>query len=138
MRKRPEECLSHICYVFITQTMGDSFLYNQSIIIGLLYLLPEIMQIARKRTLVKRKRGNGMTAFDDARQGPGCSYISDIRFDIRSTEPSLKLELHLCGFDYTKYPPEKLEKPYEYLFGETTAFCNRIESKRKFSEAIKI
>ena len=112
-----------------------SFLYNKSVTIGLLYLLPEIMQIARKRALVKRKRGNGMTAFDDARQGPGCSYISDIRFDIRSTETSLKLELHLCG---SKYPPEKLEKLYEYLFGEATAFCNRIEAKRKFSEAVKI
>ena len=35
---------------------GRQLLYNQNIIIGLLYLLPEIMQIARKRTLVKRKR----------------------------------------------------------------------------------
>ena len=117
--------------VYITDN-GRQLLYNQRITIGLLYLLPEIMQIARKRTLVKRKRGNGMTAFDDARQGPGCSYISDTRFDMRSPETSLKLELHLCGFDYTKYQPEKLEKLYEYLFGEATAFCNHIEAKRKF------
>lgn len=95
------------------------------------------MQIARKRTLVKRKRDNGIIAFDDVRQGLGCSYISDTRFDMRSPKTSLKLGLHLCGFDYTKYPPEKLEKLYEYLFGEATAFCNHIEAKRKFSEAIK-
>ena len=101
-------------------------------------MLPEIMQIARKRSLVKRKRDNGIIAFDDVRQGLGCSYISDTRFDMMSPETSLKLELHLCGFDYTKYQPEKLEKLYEYLFGEATAFCNHIEAKRKFSEAIKI
>ena len=100
--------------------------------IGLVYLLPEIMQIARKRTLVKRKRDNGMTAFDDVRQGLGCSYISDIRFDMRSSETSLKLGWHLCGLAYTKYPLEELEKLYEYLFGEATAFCNHIEAKRKF------
>ena len=75
--------------VYITDN-GRQFLYNQSIIIGLLYLLPEIMQIARKRTLVKRKRGNGMAAFDDVRQGPGCSYISDIRFDMRRSETALE------------------------------------------------
>lgn len=89
-------------------------------------MLPEIMQIARKRMLVKRKRDNGVTTFDDVRQRLGYSYISDIRFDMRSPETSLKLELHLCGFDYTKYPPEELEKLYEYLFGEATAFCNHI------------
>lgn len=100
-------------------------------------MLPEIMQIARKRSLVKRKRDNGIIAFDYVRQGLGCSYISDTRFDMRSPETSLKLELHLCGFDYTKYQPEKLEKLYEYLFGEATDFCNHIEAKRKFSEAIK-
>ena len=71
-------------------------------------MLPEIMQIARKRSLVKRKRDN---------RRPGSS---------------LKLELHSWGLDYTKYPPEKLEKLYEYLFGEATAFCNHIEAKRKF------
>ena len=107
-------------------------MYNQNVIIDLLYLLPEIIQIARKRTLVKRKRDNGMTAFDDVRQGLGCSYISDIRFDMRSPETSLKLGWHLCGLDYTKYPLEELEKLYEYLFGEATAFCNHIEAKRKF------
>ena len=90
------------------------------------------MQIARKRTLVKRKRGNGIIAFDDVRQGLGCSYISDTRFDMRRPGSSLKLELHSWGLDYTKYPPEKLEKLYEYLFGEATAFCNHIEAKRKF------
>ena len=34
-------------------------------------LSPEIMQIARKRTLVKRRRDNGVTALDDVRQGTG-------------------------------------------------------------------
>ena len=101
-------------------------LYNHNVKIGLVYMLPEIMQIARKRSLVKRKRNNGIIAFDDVRQGLGCSYISDTRFDMRSPETSLKLELHLCGFDYTKYQPEKLEKLYEYLFGEATAFCDHI------------
>ena len=123
--------------VYITDN-GRQLLYNQSIIIGLMYLLPEIMQIARKRTLVKRKRDKWYDRIYDVRQGLGCSYISDTCFDMRSPETSLKLGLHLCEFDYTKYPPEKLEKLYEYLFGEATAFCNHIEAKRKFSEAIKI
>ena len=73
-----------------------------------------------------------MTAFDDVRQGLGCSYISDTRFDMRSPETSLKLGLHLCGFDYTKYPPEKLEKPYEYLFGEATFFATISKRKGNF------
>ena len=89
-------------------------------------MLPEIMQIARKRSLVKRKRDNGIIAFDDVRQGLGYSYISDTRFDMRRPGSSLKLELHSWGLDYTKYQPEKLEKLYEYLFGEATAFCNHI------------
>lgn len=101
-------------------------MYNHNVKIGLVYVLPEIMQIARKRSLVKRKRDNGIIAFDDVRQGLGCSYISDIRFDMRRPESSLKLELHSWGLDYTKYPPEELEKLYEYLFGEATAFCNHI------------
>ena len=42
-------------YVYITDN-GRQLLYNQSIIIGLLYLLSEIMQIARKMALVKKKR----------------------------------------------------------------------------------
>ena len=79
-----------------------------------------------------------MTAFDDVRQGLGCSYISDIRFDMRRPGTSLKLEMHLCGLDYTKYPLEELEKLYEYLFGEATVFYDHIEAKRKFLEAIKI
>ena len=107
-------------------------MYNHNVKIGLVYVLPEIMQIARKRSLVKRKRDNGIIAFDDVRQGLGCSYISDIRFDMRRPGSSLKLELHSWGLDYTKYPPEKLEKLYGYLFGEATAFCNHIEAKRKF------
>ena len=107
-------------------------MYNHNVKIGLVYVLPEIMQIARKRSLVKRKRDNGIIAFDDVRQGLGCSYISDIRFDMRRPGSSLKLELHSWWLDYTKYPPEKLEKLYEYLFGEATAFCNHIEAKRKF------
>ena len=107
-------------------------MYNHNVKIGLVYVLPEIMQIARKRSLVKRKRDNGIIAFDDVRQGLGCSYISDIRFDMRRPGSSLKLELHSWGLDYTKYPPEKLEKLYEYLFGEATAICNNIESKRIF------
>ncbi len=107
-------------------------MYNHNVKIGLVYVLPEIMQIARKRSLVKRKRDNGIIAFDDVRQGLGCSYISDIRFDMRRPGSSLKLELHSWGLDYTKYPPEKLEKLYEYLFGEATAFCNHIEAKRIF------
>jgi hypothetical protein len=41
--------------VYITDN-GRQLLYNQSIIIGLLYLLSEIMQIARKMALVKKKR----------------------------------------------------------------------------------
>ena len=41
--------------VYITDN-GRQLLYNQSIIIGLLYLLPEIIQIARKMALVKKKR----------------------------------------------------------------------------------
>ena len=40
--------------VYITDN-GRQLLYNQSIIIGLLYLLSEIMQIARKMALVKKK-----------------------------------------------------------------------------------
>lgn len=111
--------------VYITDN-GRQLLYNQSITIGLLYLLPEIMQIARKRTLVKRKRDNGVTTFNDVRQRLGYSYISNIRFDMRRPGSSLKLELHSWGLDYTKYPPEELEKLYEYLFGEATAFCNHI------------
>ena len=111
--------------VYITDN-GRQLLYNQRITIGLLYLLPEIMQIARKRTLLKRKRDNGIIAFDDVRQRLGYSYISDIRFDMRRQGSSLKLELHSWGLDYTKYPPEELEKLYEYLFGEATAFCNHI------------
>lgn len=101
-------------------------MYNHNVKIGLVYVLPEIMQIARKRSLVKRKRDNGIIAFDDVRQGLGCSYISDTRFDMRRPGSSLKLELHSWGLDYTKYPPEELEKLYEYLFGEATAFCNHI------------
>lgn len=107
-------------------------MYNHNVKIGLVYVLPEIMQIARKRSLVKRKRDNGVTTFDDVRQRLGYSYISDIRFDMRRPGSSLKLELHSWGLDYTKYPPEKLEKLYEYLFGEATAFCNHIEAKRIF------
>lgn len=79
-----------------------------------------------------------MTAFDDVRQGLGCSYISDTRFDMRRPDTSFKLELHLRGFGYTKYPLEELEKLNEYLFGETTVFCDHIEAERKFLEAIKI
>ena len=71
-----------------------------------------------------------MTAFDDVRQGLGCSYISDTRFDMRRPDTSFKLELHLCGFGYTKYPLEELEKLNEYLFGETTVFFATI-SRRK-------
>ena len=73
-----------------------------------------------------------MTAFDDVRQGLGCSYISDIRFDMRSPETSLKLGWHLCEFDYTKYPLKELEELYEYLFGETIAFRSYIEAERLF------
>ena len=47
------------------------------------------------------------------------------------------MELHLCEFDYTKYPLEEMEKLYEYLFGEATGFCDHIEAERKFLEAIK-
>ena len=46
---------SHMLCVYITDN-GRQLLYNQSIIIGLLYLLSEIMQIARKMALVKKKR----------------------------------------------------------------------------------
>ena len=79
-----------------------------------------------------------MTAFDDVRHGLGCSYISDTRFDMRRPGTSLKLEMHFCGLDYTKYPLEELEKLYEYLFGEATVFYDHIEAKRKFLESIKI
>lgn len=71
-----------------------------------------------------------MTAFNDARQRLGCSYISHARFDKRRSETALKLELHLCALDYSKYPLQELKKLYEYLFGETTVFCNQIEAKR--------
>ena len=62
-------------------------------------LSPEIMQIARKMALVKKRRDNGVTAFDDVRQGLGCSYISDARFGMIRPGTFLKLEWHLCGLD---------------------------------------
>ena len=87
-----------------------------------------------KRNKAKGKKGGGndMTAFDDVRQNLGCSYISDIRLDMRRPEVSLKLEIYLSGFDYTKYPPKELEELYEYLFGETIAFRSYIEAERLF------
>ena len=101
---------------------------------GLLCVIPENHIVySEKEIRQKEKRGgNDMTAFDDVRQNLGCSYISDIRLDMRRPEVSLKLEIYLSGFDYTKYPPKELEELYEYLFGETIAFRSYIEAERLF------
>ena len=117
--------------VYITDN-GRQLLYNQSIIIGLLYQLPEIMQIARKGTLVKRKRDNGVTTFNDVRQRLGYSYISDIRFDMRRPGSSLKLELHLCALDYTKYPLQELKSCTSICLVRQPFFATKLRRKENF------
>lgn len=73
-----------------------------------------------------------MTAFDDVRQKPGCSCISDTRFDKRRQRPLLNCNCICAGLIIQSIRRKEPEKLYKHLFGAAAVFRSHIEVKRKF------